>query len=69
LYTQVTAGDLFACALDHHGFAECWGFDSGGQTTPPHIPFVQISAGGGNACGLERDGTILCWGPFAERER
>lgn len=75
-FTQITAGNSFACGLDADGVAWCWGGNSGGTlgrdsvswTQRPlrigdgTLRFVQITAGQGHACGLTGAGSVWCWG-------
>jgi hypothetical protein len=54
--------DPFACALDAHGQATCWGDNSHHQLEAPLDTFNGLTAAASWACGLKTDGTILCWG-------
>lgn len=35
VWTQLTAGAFHACALDHHGWAWCWGYNGNASAIPP----------------------------------
>ena len=60
VYSQVTVGGDFACALRNDATAHCWGHH-GGIIKPPG-QYVELNAGGGHACGLTSSGHINCWG-------
>jgi len=62
VFTQISDGSEFACALRRGGTAACWGEDSSGQAQPPTGAFTQISAGYDFACGLRPRGKVRCWG-------
>ena len=63
LYGQLTAGELFSCALVFGTTTvDCWGDNSANQLSIPNSPFVQIEAGTEHVCGLIFDGTVECWG-------
>jgi hypothetical protein len=45
------------------GFAECWGRDNDGRSSPPaSVTFTSISAGSTHTCGVRTDGFAECWG-------
>lgn len=64
------------CALDHDGYAYCWGLNNFGQlgdgsaaeTLKPvkvsgDLQFKAIAAGGYHTCGITKDqGDVYCWG-------
>lgn len=74
-WTQVTAGDLYSCAVEgtsHYG--RCWGGNGWGQLgvgdttsrdTPTRLPvseaYVSIDAGRQHTCGVT-SGRMFCWG-------
>ncbi len=74
--TQISAGWLFACAVDAAGAAYCWGEgDLGSDLASSSVPVAvdtsgvlaghkvsQISAGLGEACALDAAGAAFCWG-------
>jgi len=77
LFTEISAGQNFTCALDTAGALWCWGVNNSGQlgsggTTMSTVPqraivpvgmtFNQISAGASHACALATTGEVLCWG-------
>jgi alpha-tubulin suppressor-like RCC1 family protein len=69
---QISAGDLFVCALKTDGTLWCWGgggiFADGAATATPVAVtaladgVAEISAGDGAACARKTDGTLWCWG-------
>ncbi len=74
---RISIGDGFACALDTHGHAKCWGAGGAGQLgnrstddreTPQKVisdePFIDLSASPYSAfvCGVTASGRVLCWG-------
>jgi hypothetical protein len=61
-YHSLTGGYTFACALDAHGQAVCWGEDRAGFLDAPDDEFVQIASGDWFTCGLKQDGDVKCWG-------
>lgn len=61
-FTEVSAGQFFACGLTSNRTIECWGADDGGQAKAPAGAFTQVSAGEGFACGLRPGGAVECWG-------
>ncbi len=81
-FTNVAAGNGFACGLDGGGRAYCWGANSLGQlgdrsvrdrlapstNTPlPGAPrFASIAAGAFHACALTAAGVAYCWGGNAD---
>ena len=75
IYTAVTVGKAYACALTETGLAYCWGSNEHGKLgdgtqTDQHIPvpvsgaarFASISAGEWHTCALDLDGFAWCWG-------
>jgi hypothetical protein len=58
----VSAGDIHTCGLRTNGTLACWGYNDGGQATPPAGRFTQVSAGDIHTCGLHTNGTLACWG-------
>lgn len=73
--TQVSAGEVAACALIANGSAYCWGGNwygglgigfrnDGGQPTPQLVNgvFAKISVGGGHACAITPAQRLYCWG-------
>jgi hypothetical protein len=80
-FSQISAGDTFACGLDLSGHAYCWGDNTFGQlgdgtTTRRAIPtpiagdysFTSISAGLSHACALTSSGEAYCWGANNARQ-
>jgi alpha-tubulin suppressor-like RCC1 family protein len=71
-FSQIAAGDTYACAIDA-GTVYCWGRDFVGinSTTPAAIPgslsFTSIGAVT-HACGFATDGNVYCWGRNSEGE-
>jgi hypothetical protein len=62
-FSQVAAGDMFACGVRTDGTLACWGMSTRTfNATPPTGTFSQVSAGATHACGLRTDGTVVCWG-------
>ena len=58
LYSEVSVGDFFACALDAvENDVECWG----PSPPTPTGTFLAISGGGHAGCGLTTDRGIDCW--------
>ena len=62
--TQISAGDLFTCAIRTNRALDCWGYNFYGQVKQaPTGEFKQVAAGGGHACAISGDGmSIACWG-------
>ena len=71
-FTQIAAGQLFACGLTDGGAIYCWGDYSTGSTSnvpvliPSTVVFVSVAAGeavGGapQVCGLSPAGVAYCW--------
>jgi hypothetical protein len=72
--TQISTGDLFACAVNTDGALYCWG--GGGflgdgtgnaSSTPVQVTTLgnavaEVSAGDTAACARKTDGTLWCWG-------
>lgn len=60
-FTQVSAADYYACALDSSGFMSCWG--PGVFATPPaDVSFTAVGATEQAFCGLEEGtGAVDCW--------
>ena len=78
LFSSVTAGTDFTCALTNSGEAYCWGANEQGQLgdgtrtrreAPAKVqhadPFLDLAAGDAHACGLPRSGRPVCWGANA----
>lgn len=77
-FTDIAAGDRFACGLTGAGTAWCWGYNSGGQLgdgstvhrgSPVAVgspsAFTSIHAGGYHTCAIGGDTTdpaLYCWG-------
>lgn len=74
-FTQVSAGEFFACGVTTSHRAYCWGANSAGQlgdgsdsnrTSPVAvsgaISFAMVMAGTGFACGTSTSGAAYCWG-------
>ena len=51
---SITSNTNHTCINKADGSVECWGSNSGGQSSPPNGFFVDISAGGGHTCGIKR---------------
>ena len=75
VFTQLSAGTGFTCALTGDGTAYCWGVNDKGQlgdgtTTDRAQPtqvatsvrFTTISSGPTHSCGLTDNGAAYCWG-------
>lgn len=62
VYTAITAGTDYACALRDDGTVACWGDNRLGKADPPDGEFLKVSAGRGHSCGVREDGTAACWG-------
>jgi len=62
LFTAVSPGPGFTCALDMSSMPRCWGSNANGQATPPASPFAAIAAGQEFACGIQFGGQVTCWG-------
>ncbi len=77
LFSEISAGQSFTCALDTAGALWCWGVNNSGQlgsggTTMSTVPqraiipvgmtFQQVSVGVSHACALATSGEVLCWG-------
>jgi Regulator of Chromosome Condensation (RCC1) repeat protein/Big-like domain-containing protein len=75
LFTLVSTGDNFACALDPGGGAWCWGWGINGrlgngdlQDRPFPAPvsgglsYSTLTSGRRHTCGLLADGAAWCWG-------
>ncbi len=70
---KLSAGAGFACGVDQHGRAWCWGSNTDRQiadtdrrvferaTVAGTRRWDSIAAGGGHACGIDR-GELWCWG-------
>lgn len=63
-YTDVSAGNDFACVVGPGGVISCWGNDQFGKATPPtpNGGYVQVTTGVWHACGLKANGRVKCWG-------
>lgn len=73
-FTQVSAGNGFACGIDDLGALWCWGsnahheIDPGDRLQYPLAtrvdsgPWTSVDAGGGHVCGIDGDGHLFCWG-------
>ena len=61
-WQSVSAGDLHSCGVTSSGSVQCWGYNDGGQSTPPTGSFQSVSAGGYHTCGLTSSGSVECWG-------
>ncbi len=72
---QVSASEMYTCALTRTGHVFCWGAGGlgvlgNGSTAnalfPVQVPglgdIVQVSAGGYHTCAVRADGTLWCWG-------
>ena len=63
-FIAVSAGSRHTCGLRPEGFAECWGDNIFGQSTPepPQGEFIDIAAGFAHTCGIFTSGEVRCWG-------
>jgi alpha-tubulin suppressor-like RCC1 family protein len=74
-WTQVTAGETFACGIQTDGSLWCWGDDFFGQLADPttdlqrpspirvgDATWKSVSAGAVHACGIRSDDSLWCWG-------
>lgn len=74
-FSQISVGELHACALDAAGLAWCRGANGHGQvgdgttiyrTLPTAVAgaraYTQIVAGSGHTCALDAAGQAFCWG-------
>ena len=61
-YLSVAAGSSHTCALDHDGYATCWGDLDWGQFNPPDEMFTDLDGGMTHTCGIRSDATLRCWG-------
>jgi hypothetical protein len=62
---QISAGDLFTCALNSGDWAECWGDDTHGQLDAPNnlgSHYDALDAGAQHACGILSTTGGVCWG-------
>ena len=77
VYTKISAGRQFACALDHTGHPWCWGYNlvgqigigvTGGEYRRPQsclggpFSFIDIQCGTDWCVALQADGEIYHWG-------
>ncbi|HEV3310313.1 MAG TPA: RCC1 domain-containing protein [Chloroflexota bacterium] len=60
-FTQISAGDDWACGIRRTGAAACWGDSAQKVPAPPAIRLIQISVGSSIACGLEANRAAVCW--------
>jgi hypothetical protein len=59
----LSAGYRHTCGVRTDGFAECWGHNGSGRSSPPaDVTFTSISAGYRHTCGVRTDGFAECWG-------
>jgi len=77
-FTQLSAGDIHACAVDDAGAVWCWGYNNNGQlgdgtTTNRDSPvkivgatgsltFDQVAAGALHSCARTTQNAVWCWG-------
>ena len=62
-FTQMSAGNDFACGLRPGGSVTCWGDDGyNDEVATPKGRFTAVSAGLNCACALRADGGVQCWG-------
>ncbi len=73
---QISAGDLFTCAVTLNDTVVCWGLNKFGQlgngskvlntSVPVHVKGLtnveSVSAGVSHACAIKKDKTLWCWG-------
>ncbi|HZJ00421.1 MAG TPA: hypothetical protein VFD22_07140 [Gemmatimonadaceae bacterium] len=75
VFTRLSAGNGFTCALTGDGTAYCWGLNDKGQlgdgtttdrTKPTQVAtavrFTTISSGPTHSCALTDNGVAYCWG-------
>jgi len=62
VFTGISAGWFFNCALRDDGAVICWGSDFQGQSDPPPGPFTRVTCGASHSCGLRPSGEVECWG-------
>ena len=68
--TDVTASDLYGCALTTGGGVKCWGVDhvNESRTAPEDVAGLEegalaISSSGHQSCALTTTGAVRCWDP------
>lgn len=74
VWTQVSAGDGFACGILNDDSLWCWGRNSLGQlgvnsqsaqeTAPTHVKgrYKKVAAADEHACAISKEGRLYCWG-------
>ena len=67
-FIAISSSNIHSCGLRSDGSVHCWGFDLGGQLSPPEdTKFSAIAAGTLHTCGLRSDGSAVCWGYDLDR--
>ena len=60
---SLSAGRMFACALDTRLRPHCWGRVFWPRATPETSEFIEINSGMTHTCGIRRNDTrAACWG-------
>ena len=60
VYTAITVGYLYACALSEDGEAVCWDIESATVWDIPPGPYTFIDAEGEEVCAITAEGQIVC---------
>lgn len=64
VFTQVSSGHLFSCAISIDSKVKCWGDIRGtpNDENSSNERFKSVSSGKAHACALTLSGKIRCWG-------
>jgi hypothetical protein len=64
VYTKVSSGSEFSCALKNDSTLACWGRNDTGvnQRVPPTGTFKALDLGTTHGCAIRTNDTLACWG-------